>query len=98
MYISNLSLACLESFIALLSFHILQVFKIAPLWSYVLGIGPPAIYLLLCFLVKSDTQIYIASIATGFYSIVMMAVLIGTVVEIANNGVFGPSGIFFCCK
>lgn len=74
------------------------MFGLSIAWSYILGIGPPALYLLICFLVKADTQIYIASIATGFYAIVMTAVLIGTVVEIATDGLFGPSGIFFVCK
>ena len=76
----------------------LQVFLLDLGWSYVFGIGPPAIYLALCFLLKADTQIYIASIATGLYAVVMTAVLIGTIIQIASDGLFGPSGIFLVCK
>lgn len=67
-------------------------------WAYILGLGPPAIYLFLCFVLKSDTQVYVATIATGVYAVVMMAVLIGTIVEIASEGVFGPSGVFLVRK
>lgn len=66
-------------------------------WSYILGLGPPFVYLILCFILKADTQVYVAYIATAFYAILMVAVLIGTIVEIASDGIFGPSGIFFVC-
>lgn len=76
----------------------LQVFRTDLAGAYVLGLGPPVIYLFLCFVLKADTQVYIATIATGFYAVIMMAVLVGTIVQIASEGIFGVSGVFLVCK
>lgn len=74
------------------------MFAIGTAWSYILGVGPPAIYLFLCFVVKADTQVYIAYISTGIYAVVMMGVLVGTIIEIATKGVLSAAGIFLFCK
>ncbi|XP_067943590.1 chitin synthase chs-2-like [Watersipora subatra] len=71
-----------------------NLFDLSTEWAYVFGILPPLLYLMLCFMVKADTQIYVASIATGVYAIIMVAVIIDTIVEIASNSLLSPTGIF----
>jgi len=41
---------------------------------------------------------FLLQIASSLYAVVMMGVLIGTIIEIINDGFFGPSGVFFVCE
>ncbi|XP_076444026.1 chitin synthase chs-2-like [Babylonia areolata] len=65
------------------------------LWqSYVLSIGPIAVYLVVCFLTKPQVQLNLAAILSAIYSLLMMAVIVGTVVQVAEDTVISPNAIF----
>ena len=65
------------------------------LWqSYVLSIGPAVLYLIVCFLTKAQLQLSLAAILSAVYSLLMMAVIVGTVVQIAEDTVVSPNAIF----
>ncbi|XP_012941255.1 chitin synthase chs-2 [Aplysia californica] len=65
------------------------------LWqSYMLVVGPVALYLILCFITKSETQLNIAAVLSAIYSLLMMAVVVGTVVQVAEDSIVSPNAIF----
>ncbi|XP_045209891.2 chitin synthase chs-2-like [Mercenaria mercenaria] len=70
------------------------VFKVTLIWGYVIALAPAVFYFIICFYVKSETQIQIAEVLTGLYSFVMMIVLVGTIVTAAQESPFHPSVIF----
>ncbi|XP_053372898.1 uncharacterized protein LOC123560715 [Mercenaria mercenaria] len=70
------------------------VFKVTVIWGYVIALAPAVFYFIICFYVKSKTQIQIAEVLTGLYSFVMMIVLVGTIVTAAQESPFHPSVIF----
>ncbi|XP_067901783.1 chitin synthase chs-2-like [Heterodontus francisci] len=61
-----------------------------------LGIIPPAIYILICYKVKSDTQINIAAVLSIFYAFLMIATIMSIVGEMVKENTFiTPTGLFF---
>ncbi|KAM8841069.1 chitin synthase chs-1-like [Spinachia spinachia] len=63
--------------------------------ALVLAVIPPIIFLILCFKIKSDTQIIIAGIMSILYAFLMMVVaitIIGSMVK--ENTILTPSSIF----
>ncbi|XP_074543357.1 chitin synthase chs-2-like [Halichoeres trimaculatus] len=64
-------------------------------WALVLAIIPPAIYLILCFKLKADTQITIAAILSVIYSFLMLVVTLSTVGSmIKDQTILTPSSMF----
>ncbi|KAJ7987415.1 hypothetical protein DPEC_G00326250 [Dallia pectoralis] len=60
-----------------------------------LSVVPPIIYLILCFKLKSDTQINIAAVMSVFYAFLMIATalsIVGTMV--AEQTIWTPSALF----
>uniref|UniRef100_A0A6Q2YBC1 chitin synthase n=1 Tax=Esox lucius TaxID=8010 RepID=A0A6Q2YBC1_ESOLU len=55
-----------------------------------LAVVPPVIYLILCFKLKSDTQITIAAVLSVFYAFLMIA----TALSIVEQTIWTPSGLF----
>ncbi|GCC24257.1 hypothetical protein chiPu_0002657 [Chiloscyllium punctatum] len=49
-----------------------------------LGVVPPAIYILICYKVKSDTQIIIAAVMSIFYAFLMIATIMSIIEWISN--------------
>lgn len=65
------------------------------LWqSYLLAVGPSVLYLILCFILKPDIQLTVAAILSAIYSLLMMAVVVGTMVQVAEDTVVSPNAIF----
>ena len=65
------------------------------LWqSYLLAVGPAAVYLIMCFILKSDYQLTIAAILSAIYSLLMMSVIVGTIVQIVEDTFVSPNAIF----
>ncbi|XP_078086600.1 uncharacterized protein LOC144504729 [Mustelus asterias] len=61
-----------------------------------LGIVPPAIYILICYKVKSDTQINIAAVLSIFYAFLMIATIMSIIGEMVKENTFiTPTGLFF---
>ncbi|XP_062375071.1 chitin synthase chs-2-like [Sardina pilchardus] len=72
------------------------VFSISPNWSLVLAIVPPLIYLILCYVLSSNTQINIAAIMSIFYAFLMTASIFSIIGDMVVEGTFmTPSGLFF---
>ncbi|XP_034561035.1 chitin synthase chs-2-like [Notolabrus celidotus] len=64
-------------------------------WALVLAIIPPIIYLILCFKLKTDTQIIIAAILSIIYAFLMLVVtmsIIGSMVK--DQTILTPSSLF----
>ncbi|GFR89942.1 chitin synthase [Elysia marginata] len=65
------------------------------LWqSYLLVVGPVAIFLILCFITETNFQLFVAAVLSAIYSLLMMAVIVGTVVQIAEDSVVSPNALF----
>ncbi|BFY98509.1 hypothetical protein BsWGS_01548 [Bradybaena similaris] len=73
---------------------------INPVWNielwqaYLLVVGPIAGYLILCFITKAETQLNLAAVLSAIYSLLMMAVIVGTAVQIAEDTVVSPNALF----
>lgn len=76
----------------------LQVFSLTAAWAHILALIPPVLYIVICFTTTSDTQISIAAMMSAVYSVVMMAVMIGSIVAISSEGVLTPDGVFLVGK
>ncbi|XP_038581359.1 chitin synthase chs-2-like [Micropterus salmoides] len=71
------------------------IFKIEANAALVLAVLPPLIYLILCFKLKSDTQITIAAVLSIIYAFIMLVVtmsIIGAMVR--EQTILTPSSIF----
>ncbi|KAH3754146.1 chitin synthase chs-2-like [Dreissena polymorpha] len=65
-------------------------------WALVLNLIPVAIFILLCFVAKSETQLAYAAILSTVYSLVMMLVIVGLIKQAAENGFCSVINIFLC--
>ena len=65
------------------------------LWqSFLLSVSPAVIYLFLCYVTTSDFQIRVAAFMSAIYAIIMMAVIVGTTIQIAEDSWTSPNAIF----
>lgn len=65
--------------------------------SFALNGLPILLFIIVCFTAKNDVQILLAQILSTLYALLMLAVLVGTAIDIIDNGIFSPSAIFFVC-
>lgn len=63
-------------------------------WSFVFNLVPIIIFIIICFAAKQDIQLKAAGLLTGIYSIAMMVVVVGTMVQVAEQGPKSPSAMF----
>ncbi|XP_070762388.1 chitin synthase 1 [Enoplosus armatus] len=71
------------------------VFKIAGTLSIVIASIPPVFYIIICFVVKSNTQITIAGIMSVLYAFLMTASLFSIIGDMVIQGTFlTPTGLF----
>lgn len=70
-------------------------FKIDNWTSFLYNIVPIIIYMFVCLLCKSNIQLMAAKIISAIYGLVMMAVLVGIMLQIYEDGPFAPSSLFF---
>lgn len=63
--------------------------------SFGVNLAPMIIFILACLLTKSDTQIIVAQVLSIAYALVMMAVLVGLLIEIAESGWLAPTTLSF---
>ncbi|XP_035476930.2 chitin synthase chs-1-like [Scophthalmus maximus] len=71
------------------------IFEIHSGGALVIAVIPPIIYLILCFKLKSDTQISVAAVLSVIYAFLMLVVtmsIIGAMVK--DNTILTPSSIF----
>ncbi|XP_067941375.1 chitin synthase chs-2-like [Watersipora subatra] len=71
-----------------------QVLGLSAAWSLVFALVPPVFFLIVCFTAASDTQIVVAAVLSAFYAVLMMAVMIGSIVSVAMEGLLTPAGVF----
>ncbi|CAF0924460.1 unnamed protein product [Rotaria sordida] len=65
------------------------------LWqSMYMSVLPAFFYLLLCFHTTTDFQIRAAAFCSAVYAIIMMAVIVGTTIQIAEDSWTSPNAVF----
>ncbi|XP_046403854.1 chitin synthase chs-2-like [Ischnura elegans] len=69
-------------------------FKIDNWTSFYYNLIPIMIYMFVCFLCKSDVQLWTALLISTVYGLVMIAVLVGIMMQIAEDGPLAPSSLF----
>ncbi|KAG8175041.1 hypothetical protein JTE90_008869 [Oedothorax gibbosus] len=69
-------------------------FKISNWYSFYYNIIPILIFMTVCFIFKNDIQILVAQVMSAAYALFMMAVLVGTSIQLSEDGIGSPSAIF----
>ena len=65
------------------------------LWqSMYMSVLPAFFYLLICFHTTTDFQIRVAAFLSALYAIIMMAVVVGTTIQIAEDSWTSPNAVF----
>lgn len=65
------------------------------LWqSFLLAVVPAFLYLVLCYITTTDFQIKVAALMSAIYAVIMMAVIVGTTIQIAEDSWTSPNAIF----
>ena len=59
-----------------------------------MSVLPAFFYLLLCFHTTTDFQIRAAAFFSAIYAIIMMAVIVGTTIQIAEDSWTSPNAVF----
>ena len=61
--------------------------------SFVINLVPLIIFIIVCLVGKPDTQIMLAQLLSIAYALIMMAVLIGLLVQIGDDGWTSPTAL-----
>ncbi|XP_076333773.1 chitin synthase chs-2-like isoform X2 [Tachypleus tridentatus] len=69
-------------------------FRIDNWTSFWANMIPILIFTIICFVAKNDIQILVAQILSSAYALLMMAVLVGTAIQLTHDGIGSPSAIF----
>ncbi|XP_060518963.1 chitin synthase chs-2 isoform X2 [Cylas formicarius] len=69
-------------------------FQIDNWTSFYYNIYPILFFMLVCFTCKSNIQLIVAQILSTGYALIMMAVIVGTALQLREDGVGSPSAIF----
>nr|AKZ08595.1 chitin synthase B [Helicoverpa armigera] len=62
--------------------------------ALILNLVPILIFIVVCMTCKSETQLFLASLITCAYAMVMMLVIVGIVLQIVEDGWLAPSSLF----
>ncbi|XP_047000975.1 chitin synthase chs-2 isoform X1 [Schistocerca americana] len=62
--------------------------------SFQYNIIPILLFMLVCFTCKSSLQLLVAQILSTCYALIMMAVIVGTALQLGEDGIGSPSAIF----
>lgn len=66
--------------------------------SFLWNVVPILFFMLICKIFEKDkVQLFFAAVISAIYGLVMMAVLVGVMLQIANDGPLAPSSLFFFC-
>lgn len=71
------------------------VFHISNWDSFIINMIPIMIYIVICFTCESEVQILVAQIMSAAYALLMMAVFVGTAIQMIEDSVLSPTNIFF---
>lgn len=69
-------------------------FDISNWTAFYYNLWPIVIYTICCLTCKSNWQLLLSSILSTFYALIMMAVIVGTALQLGEDGVASPSSIF----
>ncbi|XP_043284738.1 chitin synthase chs-2 isoform X1 [Venturia canescens] len=69
-------------------------FKIDNWTSFYYNIIPILLFMFVCFTCKSNIQLLCAQILSTAYAMIMMAVIVGTALQLGEDGIGSPSAIF----
>ncbi|CAG0901858.1 unnamed protein product, partial [Darwinula stevensoni] len=69
-------------------------FRIDNWTSFYANIVPILFFMVICFLAKSKHQVIVAQIMSAAYALVMMAVIVGTALQLGEDGIGSPSAFF----
>lgn len=69
-------------------------FKIDNWTSFHYNIVPILFFMFVCFTCKSNVQLIVAQILSTTYALIMMAVIVGTALQLGEDGIGSPSAIF----
>lgn len=61
--------------------------------SFGINLAPLLIFVLTCLMTKSDVQVMVAQVLSVLYALVMMAVLIGILIQVADDGWLAPTSL-----
>uniref|UniRef100_A0AAN0LHG8 chitin synthase n=1 Tax=Polyphagotarsonemus latus TaxID=1204166 RepID=A0AAN0LHG8_9ACAR len=74
---------------------LVAVFRISNWYSFQLNLLPITIFMLICFTMKNQYQIMAAQFLSACYALLMMAVFVGTSIQMTEDGISSPSAMFF---
>nr|AOE23678.1 chitin synthase A [Phthorimaea operculella] len=69
-------------------------FRIDNWTSFEYNLYPILFFMFVCFTMKSEIQLLVAQILSTAYAMIMMAVIVGTALQLGEDGVGSPSAIF----
>ncbi|XP_013133727.1 PREDICTED: uncharacterized protein LOC106099671 isoform X2 [Papilio polytes] len=69
-------------------------FRIDNWTSFEYNLYPIALFMFVCFTMKSEIQLLVAQILSTAYAMIMMAVIVGTALQLGEDGIGSPSAIF----
>merc|ERR1719187_3081923 len=69
-------------------------FKIGNWTAFKYNLYPIVAYTAVCLMCKSKWQLLLSQLLSTFYALIMMAVIVGTALQLGEDGVGSPSAIF----
>ena len=69
-------------------------FKIGNWQSFQYNLVPIVVYTATCLLLKPKWQLLLSQMLSTFYALIMMAVIVGTALQLGEDGIGSPSAIF----
>ncbi|XP_028030345.1 chitin synthase chs-2 isoform X4 [Bombyx mandarina] len=69
-------------------------FRIDNWTSFEYNLYPIMLFMFVCFTMKSEYQLLVAQILSTAYAMIMMAVIVGTALQLGEDGIGSPSAIF----
>lgn len=72
----------------------MAAFRIDNWTSFTYNIVPIFLFMFVCFTCKSEIQLMLAQILSTLYALIMMAVIVGTALQLGEDGIGSPSAIF----
>ena len=69
-------------------------FKISNWNAFYYNLIPIVTYMAVCLMARSKWQLILSAILSTFYALVMMAVIVGTALQLGEDGIGSPSAIF----
>jgi len=71
------------------------VFTVDIYTGFVYNAIPLTCFMLVCYFCKQKYQLIAAFIISIVYSLIMMAVMVGVIIQVMEDGIFAPSSMFF---